>query len=189
MSHRARLLTILPRAWVPFVFALAFLIVYHARASVGPTAPALRHSSGEQYVVVLVSASQCSLSEARELRRHWEKLNDYVGSRAEASGATVYTIGASLDSDVRAGMAALAEVAPFDEVAVGGGWLNTTVLRYVIRDFASHPSVPQMLVLSRKVTVGAWPDATSDSLLMRFYRPSDASRWVDRAKLTKSEGG
>jgi hypothetical protein len=92
----------------------------------------------------------------------------------------LYTIGIALDEDHRAAIGRLEAIATFDEVVLGGGWVNSGSIRYILRDFAGRPVVPQVVLLRRKTIGGKWPDVTDERLLTRLYSPAEIVRWVER---------
>ena len=62
-------------------------------------------------------------------------------------------IGVATDWEFDKGLRFLADYGAFDEVIVGGNWLNSAAVRFIWRDLPGQPAFPQVVLLEREVTV------------------------------------
>lgn len=139
---------------------------------------------GRQFVAVLVMSPACSQSDAIRVGREWRELLVELRRRGVQQGVDVHTVGVSIDYSTDAALAALTKFGAFDELAVGGGWQNTSALQYVIRNVAGPPSVPQVILLERTILSGPAISVSEDSLIVRLQGPEAVGRWTRRLKGT-----
>jgi hypothetical protein len=129
---------------------------------------ARRLRTGHEIVVVFVGSSTCGASRNSALQAAVQRVRDSLASQAASASKTFAYIGVSLDWSVQDGLSFLKEFGPFDEITVGGNWLNMASLFYILRDIPGPPRLPQILVLEREIHAG--PDGVrigNDTLLER----------------------
>lgn len=98
---------------------------------------------------------------------------------ARASGARLVTLGVSIDVDVEAGLRMLRRFGPFDEVAVGRGWLNLGAYRYIWNDFPGHAGVPQVLISERRAAGSPRVELSGERVLYRRAGGDALMHWAD----------
>jgi len=78
-----------------------------------------------------------------------------LAAQAKANGAAFAAIGVANDWSIAEATAFIGSVGPFDQLVLGGNWTNLAIERFVWRDSAGTPAMPQVLVFERTVTPGA----------------------------------
>lgn len=136
--------------------------------------PAIRQiRSGPELVAVFLVASTCGASHNPTLPPLLDSIRVRLGERAAAEGEQLVIIGVSLDDDPTTGTRFLSHFGRFDAVIAGGGWAGPGALSYMIRDLHGDLAMPQLVLLSRVVTIGQTSIASSsDHVLGRFVGPS-----------------
>jgi hypothetical protein len=82
------------------------------------------------------------------------------------SYAKISVIGVALDDTVSNGLQFLTQIGrgnvaqAFDQVAVGGSWLNEEIVRYVWMAGAAEASTPQVVLLERRIDTGDYLSAS-----------------------------
>jgi hypothetical protein len=91
--------------------------------------------------------------------------------------------GVSLDPSVDGGIRHLALLGPFDEIAVGGNWTNSAVIRYLGGDIGATRStaIPQLVLLERDVNqAGERLQVSPEREIARFVGTKEIGDWVHR---------
>jgi len=93
-------------------------------------------------------------------------------------------MGTSLDWDAETGMQFLGTFGRFDEVAVGGNWLNQSAVAGILRKERAEASVPQLVVSTRSVTVDAAGIVIQGhEEILRINGASAITKWVDAGNI------
>jgi len=139
-----------------------------------PSLPAVRQiKTGSELVAVFMVASTCGASHNPDLPRLLDSIRVRLSARAAREGEQFVTIGVSLDDDAATGIEFLSHFGRFDAVIAGGGWAGPGALSYMIRDLHGDLAMPQLVLLSRAVTIGQTSiTSSSDHVLGRFVGPS-----------------
>ncbi|MEO7042213.1 MAG: hypothetical protein ABI035_08135 [Gemmatimonadaceae bacterium] len=88
-------------------------------------------------------------------------------------------IGASVDKSATAGRTYLESLGAFDAISVGGGWLNPVAVTYMMRDNAANPTLPQIVVITRKIDLDSGsPIVSPDTLLGRLIGMEGMLQWL-----------
>ena len=120
--------------------------------------------------MIFVGASFCGEATNPALPRGVQAFRDSLAAEANASGKHLSSIGVSIDNDVEIGTAFLSRFAGFDEVSVGGNWLNGAALLYIVRDVPGRLMIPQIVVVERDIsTSGNVLNVGRDSLVKRVF--------------------
>jgi len=134
---------------------------------------------------VLLS-SECGFCTEKWARKAIGELRDSLQRVQGKAFAHTSVVGVALDNDVRAGVRYLQNLreagAPFDELSVGGSWLNELITRLVWRDGLATPEVPQVVLVERNVDATSYPrniDVHRDSMLLRVAGHDDLIAWVN----------
>lgn len=143
--------------------------------------PMAGQTGGREILFVFIGASTCAPSNARSLRASLDKIRLELFRRAGAGGANFATYGIAKDLDIDSGLEHLRQFGRFDEIAVGRGWFNQGLLRYVFDDLPGEAGTPQILVLDR-VAVRDADSRTieSERVLVRKVGLQEIDDWVSR---------
>jgi hypothetical protein len=140
--------------------------------------PAYGFHNGTEVVMVFVATSTCRASHEKGFPDVFERVKVAAGRRAAAEGKRFRVIGVALDSHPEVGLALLQRFGKFDELSVGGNWMNQDVVRFVWRDMPFRPSVPQVVLLEREIVKGKTSVRVSaDRELRRLTGTEEIRRW------------
>jgi hypothetical protein len=137
---------------------------------------------GDQVVVFFVAAAFSRGSSAPGLREAIRSLHQKLQAEAERQGLALEFVGVSLDWIVEDGIRFLRAYGPFDEMVVGGNWLNLAAIEYVWRDSPGVPTIPQIVLVRRRIdpgpsTIGVGPD----HVVGRFVGVEQIIEWAGRS--------
>lgn len=134
--------------------------------------------SGLELVLVYVGAAACGPSNVPQLPAALERIRTAVGQQALTSGMGFRTIGIAKDADARTGLDHLRKFGRFDEVAAGGGWLNTGALKYIFGDLPGVGATPQIAVILRTVErEGSALGVRDERVLTRKVGVTELTEW------------
>jgi hypothetical protein len=143
--------------------------------------------SGRYLVAYALLAGDCGFCTEKGTRRAIRALRASLRTSQGASFARVAVVGVAIDEDVVAGIRYLKSLGGrgevFDQLSVGGSWLNDPVTALVWRTGMATPEVPQIVLLMRAVDAGGYPrhiDVQRDSMLLRVAGRDDIIAWVDQ---------
>src|SRR5690348_2492434 len=117
--------------------------------------------SGPELVAVFMAASTCGASHNPALPHILDSIRVRLRERAAREGEQLVVIGVSLDDDPATGIGFLSRFGKFDAVIAGGGWAGPGALDYMVRDLRGELAMPQLVLLSRDVTIGQSAIASS----------------------------
>lgn len=168
---------------LPMVAAAAMGVRYHSRreaelnaaphAAVRP-ATRLQLTSGaarRERLIVVIASSSCAAARAPGFSDTVRAVLRAAANAARDSGFVTVTLGVATDPTPRVGLRFLESLGPFDEIALGRSWLNSSAIRLMWRDHGGPPTVPQIVFLDRAVDV--------DSSTIRIGADSMVGRLVD----------
>jgi hypothetical protein len=136
---------------------------------------------GDQVVVLFVASSSSRADAAPGLREAVRSLHRQLQVEAERHGLALEFVGVSLDWDVEEGIRFLRRYGPFDQVVVGGNWVNLAAIEYIWRDQPGSPTVPQIVLIRRHVDQRpATIDVSPDQVLGRFVGAEQIMEWAQR---------
>lgn len=128
-----------------------------------------RLRDGTELVAVFVVSSGCVFSRDPTLPAALAGTRRELQARAEKSGKRFVSIGVALDADPTEGTRFLERFGTFDELIVGGGWLNVGFLSFIARDLPGPLATPQLVVVERDIVVDQRVfDVSRDRLLGRY---------------------
>ena len=113
--------------------------------------------NGTHLIAFVVTASDCAWASRPEGMKTIRELRGKLRSVHGRAYAKVSVIGVSLDDDVNKGVRFLESIAQptagpiFDQIIVGGSWLNEQIVRFVWRERVARAVSPQILVIERGV--------------------------------------
>jgi hypothetical protein len=109
-----------------------------------------------------------------------ELLRSAIGAVGRASverDSPLRTIGIGVDEDPSTGLQALSRFGEFNEIVIGGGWMNLGAREFIWVTHQGVAAVPQLVVLnSQAEMLGARLSFNSD-VLMRLVGQDDLKRW------------
>ena len=144
--------------------------------------------SGPELVAVFMVASTCRASHNPALPHILDSIRVRLGERAARAGEQLVMIGVSLDDDPATGLGFLSRFGKFDALIAGGGWAGPGALDYMIRDLRGELAMPQLVLLSRDVTIGQTAIASSsDHVLGRYVGPSQMAILADAPQATSGD--
>lgn len=138
-------------------------------------------SSGEELVAIFIASSTCAGIEDPRLPEAVGDAMDYVQTRALIDGARFVKVGVGLDTDVEAASGVLRKFGEFDELHLGGSFLNAAAVHY-LSTLHGNVGVPQLVVVRRTVTVRgglSWVEA--EEVVVRKVGVDDISEWAAAA--------
>ena len=148
--------------------------------------PTIRDAATDevQDVFVLIGSSHCGYSTDPKLFGAFDRI-----VAANTSGHTVAStlrIGVSMDEDARRGFDWLRSVGRFDEVDIGGNWLNSDVVNLIWAVPAAPPVIPQIILIERRIHRTSQPASrltvTDVHVVKRAVGLDHISNWVDSVK-------
>ena len=143
----------------------------------GKSEPPLR--SGSELVAVLFITPSCAAANDETFKANFRQAFTLLRQHAARHGFTSVVIGVSLSANTAESRRFLVGLAPFDEISIGYGWLNSGAIDLVWRDHPGISVIPQLVILQRKIDVRQSAVLVSqDSLLLRIGGVEDINRWV-----------
>jgi hypothetical protein len=144
-------------------------------------------TSGRHLIAYVLLDSRCGACTHRTTEAAIERLRTSLDASYKPTFKQISVVGVALDTDLRAGTRYLERLNHsghvFDQLSVGGAWMNELVSQRVWRDAAALPGVPQVLLLSRTVDASGYPrtvDLAHDSVLTRVFGRDEIAKWVNR---------
>lgn len=142
------------------------------------------YASGSYLVAYVFVSSGCGFSTERRLRNAVERMRAQLRSLHGQNYAAIKVIGVAVDASIEGGMSYMRGLkgSPFDEIDVGGGWLNELFSRVVWQDGVSTPELPQVVLVQRTVDATPYPQAvvvTRDSTIRAVVGRDSLLAWVD----------
>lgn len=117
---------------------------------------------GTNLIVYYFTASDCGWSRILNQHDPVRSLRNQLRSIHGTAYSQVRVIGVDLDTDLDKGLQFLTKSAngslagAFDQVIVGGSWLNDQVVRLGWREGIIKPGLPQILVIERPINTEAY---------------------------------
>ncbi len=141
--------------------------------------------SGRYLVAFVLLSSECGFSTEKGTKKAIRELRASLRASHAKAFAKVSVIGIAIDEDLDAGVRYLQSLGPsaFDEISVGGSWLNELVTALVWRDGVATPETPQVVLVERRVDASEYPrniDVQRDSVLLKVTGRDDLLAWVNQ---------
>lgn len=141
--------------------------------------------SGHHLIAFVLLSSECGFCAEKHTKIAVSQLRDSLLRSQSAAFQRISVVGVAVDRNIDNGLKYLRGLSrsgiAFDEISVGGMWLNETITALVWREAVGTPSVPQVLVIEREVDASAFPghiEIRSDSLLLRVSGRDSLIDWV-----------
>lgn len=140
----------------------------------------LERGTTEQIRMILIGSSACGAHRNEGLREAIETAKHSLAERFAGEAIHFASAGVALDWRIADGIDFLAAFGEFDEIIVGGNWLNSGAVRYIWRDFPGSSVVPQVVVVKRSVTVSSSTISVGEEeLVARLAGAEQIMKWVD----------
>ena len=119
-------------------------------------------ANGTHLIAFVMTASDCGWSTLPEGMEAIRSLRARMQSDHGTAYAQVSVVGVALDTNVAAGLKFLSDLGngtpggAFDQISVGGSWLNEQAVRFFWRKQAAVAAIPQIVVIERQVDTGSY---------------------------------
>lgn len=151
----------------------------------------LASASGTHLIAFVVTASDCGWSSRPTGMEAIRTLRAQMRSVHGGSYAHVSVVGVALDADLDAGLKFLSDLGDgkpggaFDQVIVGGSWLNEHIVRFVWRDRVAQAGVPQVIVIERPIDAASYVlnstiAVQDDKVVANPFGTRELVRWIRR---------
>ena len=111
-----------------------------------------RQDAGDELLLVVIGSSTCRWSNSDEFVDLVAEVRAATRQVADQRGAALAIMGVSQDERPEDGVKYLRRFGGLDEMAVGRGWQNTAIGKYIFSDFPGRAATPQVLVIARTLT-------------------------------------
>ncbi len=146
---------------------------------------------GPHLVAFVIGASDCGWSNLPEIKAAFGSIRERMRSAYGDKYAHIEVVGVAIDEDPEAGLTYLSDIGggtvgtAFDQIAVGGSWLNEQVVRFAWREGKAAASTPQVIVVERLVDTSSYLSKstikTGDDLVVANARGrNDILRWLEQ---------
>lgn len=106
---------------------------------------------GPEVRLVFIGSARCPACRRRDLREAVAEGMALVRDSLSYYHLRGRTVGVAVDDDVQDAWNFLRGIGNFDELVVGGGWLNLGAARYIWSGSDGYATVPQILIVARIV--------------------------------------
>jgi len=171
-------------------------------ASPTPDAPTNPFASvdGEHLVAFVITASDCGWSNQHLTKAALGSIRERMRSAYGDKYAHIEVVCVAIDENPEAGLAFLSDIGggavrtAFDQVAVGGSWLNEQVVRFVWREGKTEAATPQVIVVERRVDTSSYLSESTiktgdDLIVANASGRSDILRWIEQGLPLDYPGG
>jgi hypothetical protein len=149
---------------------------------------------GMHLIAYVFVCSACHFCTQPEVREQLSRVRDAMRSAHSNQYAGVWTVVVDVDRDLRKGLEYLNSVGldNFDELDVGRGWANESLVRHVWRERYGRAATPQIIIIERPLSATLKPfDAhfDRDTLVGLVNGTKELSEWLaERAPLRVASG-
>jgi hypothetical protein len=129
-------------------------------------------------------SSTCGVCSRRDVKASVASIRDSLQAKYRGRFKRITVVGIAVDSDVPSGLKYLDGLGfhRFDELDVGGGWLNEQVTKQFWRAGTSRALVPQVVLSTRRVESQIGPplriDVESDTVIRVVRGGPEVVSWV-----------
>lgn len=146
---------------------------------------------GAHLVAFVIGASDCGWSNLPDIREAFGLIRERMRAAYGNAYAHIEVVGVAIDEDPEAGLTYLSDIGggtvgtAFDQIAVGGSWLNEQIVRFAWREGKAAASTPQVIVVERLVDTSSYSSEstikTGDDLVVANARGrKDILRWLEQ---------
>lgn len=156
-------------------------LVLDTPASTVP-AEALRPRSGGHLVAYVILSNKCAACQDDRTKRAVKSLRDSLRSSHAAAFVRVSVVGVDIEG-VESGVEYLGSFGTaFDELSVGGAWMNHILTTVVWRNALAPAATPTVVLVRRDVNAHRYPHDIAiddDSLILSVSGRDSLIRWVN----------
>lgn len=126
------------------------------------TNPLFSPGDGIHLIAYVLTAADCGWSNHPSMLAAYKTIRNVLKTFHGDKYAEISVIGVALDQNLSAGFNFLASIGggtpegAFDQIAVGGTWLNEQIVKFVWREHAAEPATPQIVLVERPVDAGSY---------------------------------
>jgi len=142
--------------------------------------PSNKLPNGKEIVAIYFGAQSCGPCHAPAVKEAVRQMKNLVAAQARKANAAFSVVGVANDWDQAVATNFLADVGPFDQLAIGGDWTNLAIERFVWGDSTGNPAMPQILVIERTVTAGTRAIISEPRVLRRLVGSGEIPEWVGK---------
>jgi hypothetical protein len=182
---------VLRGAGIVSTLALTTLISFGAtrvargsRATGNGPRPHYEIPSGRHLVAYVILSSRCGFCTEPTVRGALARIRDSLMANNASRYANISVVGVAIDGNIGKEFDYLRELGPraFDELSVGGSWMNSFITQLVWRDRSAEPATPSVVIVEREVDASAAPrnvEVYPDSLVLHVSGRDSLISWVD----------
>ncbi len=153
-----------------------------ARLETAPAAQA--YPTGEYLTAYMIMSSKCHFCTSDSAKTTIRGLRAAVRRAAGDRYARVSVVGVAIDPDVRAELQFIQSIGAgdaFDQISIGGGWLNHLIAELSWQDGFAEPAMPQIVFTERRVDGKEYPDVIrlGPPTLLYHKVGEGALAWID----------
>lgn len=161
-----------------------------AATSDGPI-DAFASADGMHLVAFVITASDCGWSAQPRTMEALGSIRESMRAIYGGKYVRVGVVGVAIDDDPETGVAFLTDIGggtvrrAFDQVAIGGSWLNEQIVRLVWRDGVAEAATPQVIVLERVVDTSLYASdytigISNDRVVANATGYSEVFQWLEQ---------
>lgn len=162
-----------------------------ARPTAKPPAPVNPIPQGKHLVAFVVIAAECGWSSRPDVKQAIGHLRQALHDAHGRDFAQISVVAVDVDKDVATGLDFLRSIQKgfdhpvFDQISVGGIWMNDAFLNIGWREHLASGAMPQVLLVARDVDSHDYLSAGkiavgSDSMLFKALGNPDIIRWIQQ---------
>lgn len=144
-----------------------------------------RFATGRHLVAYVLVAAGCGFSTEERTVEAIRQVRDSLQQAHGQDFADISLVGIVLDDDIKAGLQYVQDLERsrtlFDQLSLGGSWLNEEVVRLVWRGGVATAQLPQILLVERRVDADNYPRniiVQQDSVLLNVTGRDELIAWV-----------
>jgi hypothetical protein len=156
-----------------------------------PPVNPFERENGKNLIAFVVTASDCGWSALPATMKAVGSIREKLRAAHGATYVSTSVVGVALDRNLGSGLDFLAKLGggkpekAFDQIIVGGSWLNELVIQFVWREGIVDALSPQILLIERTVGTDAYLTASTisiknDKLLANPRGSSEIVQWVEQ---------
>ncbi len=162
-----------------------------ARPTTNPPSAPFASAHGRHLLAVTIIASDCGWSSHPSTMKAIGSVRRRLTAEHGERYAKVSVVGVVLDEDLETGMRFLRDIAgtelenAFDQLVMGGSWLNEQLMQLVWRNPAIEAATPQLILVERTVDTSAYESigvigAGEDIIVGNIIGAGEIEEWIEQ---------
>lgn len=158
-------------------------------ATTGPRVNPFASQDGLQLVAYIVTASNCGWSSTPAMMSLVGSVRDSLIADLDSQFTSVRVVAVVLDDTLANGWRFIQELSggkpelAFDQVIVGGSWMNESIQKWVWKDGVVEAASPQVFLVAREITSSSYLDDSrirlgSERIVARHVGSSQIHSWL-----------